>query len=117
MSKRLPIGHGIFSSDVTRRPSPACRRLCFEIVFRCATQLSSDVAGNAAFLSLALSQRHFNQQGVFDVTIVKGDGEVEGPAVRYLSVSLPMPQARNTLVEGPTKSEGDGCDIVWGGIA
>ena len=35
MSKQLPIEHRIFSGDVTCRPSPACRRLYFETVFRC----------------------------------------------------------------------------------
>jgi hypothetical protein len=64
------------------------------------------MTGNAPFLSLALSQRHLNQQGVSEgqyVTMVKGEGEVEGPAVRYPNVLLPMPQARNMSVEGPTK--------------
>jgi hypothetical protein len=93
MSKRLPIGHGIFSGDVTRRPSPACRRLCFETVLDAAAPLLSDVAGNAALLSLALSQRHFNQQGVF-----------EGRHVTIVS-------------KGRRRGEGGRCDIGWGGIA
>jgi hypothetical protein len=76
------------------------------LVLDAAAPLLSDVAGNAAFLSLALSQHHFSQQRVSKgryVTIVKGEGEMEGPAVRFPSVLLPMPQARNMLVEGPRK--------------
>jgi hypothetical protein len=83
-----------FSDDVAHRLW-AC--------FVAAAPLSSDVAGTAAFLPLVLSQRHVSRHGISEgrhVTIVE---EGKRPAARDPAKVLPVPQAREALVEGSMK--------------
>ncbi|KAL9117138.1 MAG: hypothetical protein Q9187_006331 [Circinaria calcarea] len=62
--------------------------------FVAAAALSSDVAGTAAFSPLVLSQRRVSRHGI---------AEEERPATRDPTTVMPVPQAREMLVEGSMK--------------
>jgi hypothetical protein len=91
----------------------------FWACFVAAAPLSSDVAGTAAFSSSVLSQRHVSRHGIPEgryVTIV--EEERGRPATRDPARMLPVPQAREALVEGVDEEvRYRGQDASGGGIA
>ncbi|ERF69035.1 hypothetical protein EPUS_08385 [Endocarpon pusillum Z07020] len=67
-------------------------------------RLSSDVAGTAAFSLLVQSQRHVSRHRISEgrhVTIIEEEGA--RPLTRDAAMLLPVPQAREVLVEGSMK--------------
>jgi hypothetical protein len=74
----------------------------FWACFVAAAPLSSDVAGTATFSPLVQSQRHVSRHGTSEgrhVTIVEEEGA--RPPTRNAATMIPVPQAREALVEGP----------------
>jgi hypothetical protein len=77
----------------------------FWACFVAAAPPSSDVAGTAAFSPLVLSQLRVSRHEISEgrhVTIINEE-EGERPATRDPTTVLPVPQARETLVEGSMK--------------
>jgi hypothetical protein len=76
----------------------------FWACFVAAAPLSSDVVGTAAFSPLVLSQRRVSRHGISEgrhVTIFEKEGA--RPPRRDAATLLPVPQAREMLVEGSMK--------------
>ncbi|KAF7502721.1 hypothetical protein GJ744_005229 [Endocarpon pusillum] len=71
--------------------------------FVAAAPLSSDVAGTAAFSPLVPSQRRVSRHGISEGRHVTIIDEEERPATRDPTTVMPVPQAREMLVEGSMK--------------